>query len=141
MSIRPKAAPPPPRAPITIWIEQGTNHRRRSSHFCRHHGSGFTELLAMAGARPLAPAAAAYAARPEESASAGEAPVAYAKLLAGDGTARGEAKVTQAADGLHVLVRAEGLTPRLHAVHVHTTGTCTPPDFVSAGGHWNPTDR
>ncbi|EQB06327.1 Cu-Zn family superoxide dismutase [Sphingobium wenxiniae] len=99
------------------------------------------KFVSMAWALPLFTTVAACATVPEESASAGEAPVAYAKLLAGDGTARGEAKVTQAADGLHVLVRAEGLTPGLHAVHVHTTGTCTPPDFVSAGGHWNPTDR
>ncbi|KEQ54480.1 superoxide dismutase family protein [Sphingobium chlorophenolicum] len=67
------------------------------------------------------------------------APVAHARLLAGDGSARGEATVTQATDGLHVLVRAQGLTPGMHAVHVHTVGSCTPPDFASAGGHWNPT--
>lgn len=69
------------------------------------------------------------------------APVASAKLLAGDGAARGEAAVTEAADGLHVLVKAQGLTPGMHAVHVHMTGTCTAPDFASAGGHWNPTGR
>jgi len=69
------------------------------------------------------------------------APVAKAKLLAGDGAARGEAVVTEAADGLHVVVKAQGLTPGIHAVHVHTTGTCTGPDFASAGGHWNPTGR
>jgi Cu-Zn family superoxide dismutase len=26
-----------------------------------------------------------------------------------------------------------------HGFHIHTTGTCTPPDFTSAGGHFNPT--
>jgi superoxide dismutase, Cu-Zn family len=74
------------------------------------------------------------------SASANVTP-ATATLNAADGSSRGEAKVTEAADGLHVVVQAVGLTPGLHAVHVHTTGTCTPPDFVSAGGHWNPTGR
>jgi Cu-Zn family superoxide dismutase len=69
------------------------------------------------------------------------APMAGAKLMAGDGAARGTASVTEAADGLHVLVKAQGLTPGLHAVHVHMTGTCTAPDFASAGGHWNPTGR
>lgn len=69
------------------------------------------------------------------------APVAKAKLLAGDGAARGEAVVTEAADGLHVVVKAQGLAPGIHAVHIHTTGTCTGPDFASAGGHWNPTGR
>lgn len=67
------------------------------------------------------------------------APMAHAKLLAADGSARGEAMVTQAADGLHVVVHAQGLTPGMHAVHVHTIGACTPADFASAGGHWNPT--
>lgn len=83
----------------------------------------------------------ACAAAPSSSGSAApaSAPTAHAKLVAGDGTARGEAVVTQATDGLHVLVRAQGLTPGMHAVHIHTTGSCTPPDFTSAGGHWNPT--
>lgn len=69
------------------------------------------------------------------------APMATAKLAAGDGSARGTATVTQAADGLHIVVNATGLTPGIHAVHVHTTGKCTGPDFTSAGGHWNPTAR
>lgn len=73
------------------------------------------------------------------SSAAATAPMAHAKILAGDGSSRGEAMVMQATDGLHVTVKAEGLTPGLHAVHIHTTGTCTPPDFTSAGGHWNPT--
>ncbi|MCI4589957.1 superoxide dismutase family protein [Sphingobium sp. BYY-5] len=69
------------------------------------------------------------------------APTAHAKLVAGDGSSRGQATVTEAPDGLHVLVKAQGLTPGIHAVHLHTTGTCTGPDFTSAGGHWNPTGR
>ncbi|WP_019052622.1 superoxide dismutase family protein [Sphingobium xenophagum] len=69
------------------------------------------------------------------------APMAGTKLMAADGSARGTASVTEAADGLHVLVKAQGLTPGIHAVHVHMTGACTAPDFTSAGGHWNPTGR
>lgn len=68
-------------------------------------------------------------------------PSAGATLQASDGSMRGRARVVEAADGLHVTVRASGMTPGLHAVHVHTTGSCTPPDFASAGGHWNPTGR
>ena len=69
------------------------------------------------------------------------APTAKAALVANDGAARGEAMITQSADGLRVRVRAAGLTPGAHAVHIHMTGRCTPPDFASAGGHWNPTGR
>lgn len=87
----------------------------------------------------LASACTATSSPTERAMPAAPAPTAHARLLAGDGSARGEATVTQAADGLHVLVRAQGLTAGMHAVHVHTTGVCTPPDFTSAGGHWNPT--
>jgi Cu-Zn family superoxide dismutase len=39
-----------------------------------------------------------------------------------------------------VLVRAmaHDLPPEFHGFHVHATGTCTAPDFTSAGGHYNP---
>ena len=89
-------------------------------------------------ALPLAMAATGCATMSDSTSSA--APRAGAKLMAGDGGARGEAMITQAADGLHVVVKAMGLTPGTHAVHIHTTGTCTGPDFTSAGGHWNPTN-
>lgn len=91
-------------------------------------------------AMPLAPLLAmSLSACATTSATTVAAPTAQAKLAAGDGSPRGTATVTQAADGLHVVVKALGLTPGIHAVHVHTTGTCTGPDFTSAGGHWNPT--
>ena len=31
-----------------------------------------------------------------------------------------------------------GLSPGAHGVHLHTTGSCTAPDFASAGAHLNP---
>lgn len=69
------------------------------------------------------------------------APSAGTTLAAVDGTARGNASVVQTADGLRVTVRAMGITPGEHAVHIHTVGVCAAPDFMSAGGHWNPTMR
>jgi Cu-Zn family superoxide dismutase len=36
-----------------------------------------------------------------------------------------------------VLARVGGLPPGFHGFHIHTTGECTPPDFMSAGGHLN----
>jgi Cu-Zn family superoxide dismutase len=91
-------------------------------------------------ALPLLGCVAGCATTSTEAASSA-APTAHASLLAGDGTARGEATVMEAPDGLHVVVKAQGLTPGIHAVHIHTTGACTGPDFVSAGGHWNPTGK
>lgn len=97
--------------------------------------------VAIAMVLPLAALASACATSSASSTepAAGTAPMAHAKLLGGDGAAKGSAMVTEAADGLHVVVKAQGLTPGMHAVHIHTTGVCTGPDFASAGGHWNPT--
>ena len=36
-------------------------------------------------------------------------------------------------------VKAKGLTPGLHAIHIHEKADCASPDGKSAGGHWNPT--
>ncbi|PZU56516.1 MAG: superoxide dismutase [Sphingobium sp.] len=66
-------------------------------------------------------------------------PVAKAALLAGDGSAKGEAKVVETPKGLEVMIHVTGLPAGTHAAHIHTTGACTAPDFTSAGGHWNPT--
>jgi Cu-Zn family superoxide dismutase len=41
--------------------------------------------------------------------------------------------------GVRVRVEAAGLAPGTYAVHVHAVGRCDPPDFQSAGPHWNPT--
>lgn len=32
-----------------------------------------------------------------------------------------------------------GLTPGIHAIHIHEKADCSSPDGKSAGGHWNPT--
>ncbi len=40
--------------------------------------------------------------------------------------------------GVIATVHVEGLEPGTHAVHFHERGRCDPPDFESAGGHFNP---
>jgi Cu-Zn family superoxide dismutase len=37
-----------------------------------------------------------------------------------------------------VFARVHDLPPGFHGFHIHTTGDCEPPDFMSAGGHFNP---
>jgi len=64
---------------------------------------------------------------------------AMADIVDGQGQTKGRAMLMQGKDGIHVTVEGVGLPPGVHAVHIHTTGACTAPDFKSAGGHWNPT--
>jgi superoxide dismutase, Cu-Zn family len=40
--------------------------------------------------------------------------------------------------GVQVIARMRGLPAGFHGFHIHTTGMCTG-DFMSAGGHYNPT--
>lgn len=62
---------------------------------------------------------------------------ASAALMDGQGSMRGSVTITEGAD-ITVQVRAMGLAPGLHAVHIHAVGRCDAPDFATAGPHWNP---
>lgn len=43
-------------------------------------------------------------------------------------------------NGIVTLVaKITGLTPGVHAIHIHEKSDCTAADGSSAGGHWNPT--
>jgi Cu-Zn family superoxide dismutase len=53
----------------------------------------------------------------------------------------GTARLNQAGNVVRILVEARGLPPGLHAVHVHAVGKCEPPDFTSAGPHFNPANK
>lgn len=50
----------------------------------------------------------------------------------------GEISFTQKKSGVTMLVKAENLTPGIHAIHIHEKGDCSAKDASSAGGHWNP---
>ena len=70
------------------------------------------------------------------------APKAQATLISTSGKVVGVASFTQRSNGSVVVsIRAHGLQPGTHGLHVHTTGVCAPgqnPPFGSAGGHFNP---
>jgi len=68
---------------------------------------------------------------------------ATATLKNAQGVEIGTATLTPAAQGTAVMINASltKLPPGTHAFHVHTVGTCTPPDFASAGGHFNPAGK
>lgn len=64
---------------------------------------------------------------------------AVATLQDAEGNPVGTATFTQ--DGDQVTAVFEVTVPGasgMHGIHVHETGECTPPDFTSAGGHFNP---
>ncbi|WP_417594902.1 superoxide dismutase family protein [Parasphingorhabdus sp.] len=64
--------------------------------------------------------------------------VARAALVGADQTEYGEVIVAQGDNGLLVNIKAKGMSPGAHGVHIHEFGKCEGPDFKSAGGHWNP---
>jgi Cu-Zn family superoxide dismutase len=63
---------------------------------------------------------------------------ATAMLTDAGGAGKGTASVSQSAEGLRLVVEASGLSQGAHGLHLHMTGRCDPPDFTSAGSHWNP---
>src|SRR5918995_4795689 len=66
---------------------------------------------------------------------------AYAELKTGDGKAVGTATLREVTGGVVIQVQVKGLTPGLHAIHVHAVGKCEAPAFTSAGGHFNPAQK
>ena len=66
---------------------------------------------------------------------------AVADLKDKDGRSVGMATLRDATGGVLVSVEVKGLTPGLHAVHVHAVGKCEGPGFTSAGGHFNPAQK
>ncbi len=64
---------------------------------------------------------------------------ATAEIMDADGEMVGTAHMTETGAGVLVYVEVmDGVEPGLHGVHIHETGICTPEDFTSAGGHFNP---
>ena len=62
-------------------------------------------------------------------------------LLNATGQSIGTVRAWQTAGGVSFRISASGLPHGLHGVHVHAVGRCDPPDFKSAGAHWNPVGR
>jgi Cu-Zn family superoxide dismutase len=53
----------------------------------------------------------------------------------------GTVRAWQTAGAVAFRIEAAGLSHGVHGLHVHAVGRCDPPDFASAGPHWNPADR
>jgi Cu-Zn family superoxide dismutase len=62
-------------------------------------------------------------------------------LVNSAGQSIGTVRAWQTAGGVSFHISASGLPHGLHGIHVHAVGRCDPPDFASAGPHWNPAGK
>ena len=62
-------------------------------------------------------------------------------LVNAGGQSVGTVRAWQTAGGVTFRIDAAGLPHGIHGLHVHSVGRCDPPDFSSAGPHWNPAGR
>ena len=63
---------------------------------------------------------------------------AAVELRNAEGQTVGHADISQQTEGVRITVNVKGLTPGMHGIHIHAVSTCSPPNFTSAGGHYNP---
>ena len=68
-------------------------------------------------------------------------PVASGTFRNAAGDRVGLATLSDSGGILQLGLSASDLTPGPHGLHFHAQGTCTPPDFASAGPHFNPEHR
>ncbi|MFY4776890.1 superoxide dismutase family protein [Metabacillus sp. RGM 3146] len=59
-------------------------------------------------------------------------------LINTKGEKSGTAVLSETFKGINVHVIAKGLAPGEKAIHLHEKGICKIPDFMTAGGHFNP---
>jgi Cu-Zn family superoxide dismutase len=66
---------------------------------------------------------------------------ASVELQTSSGQSAGRATLTSTGDGVFISAQLRNLPEGMHAIHLHSVGRCDTPDFNSAGGHVNSTDR
>jgi superoxide dismutase, Cu-Zn family len=74
-----------------------------------------------------------------QGATAEDAATAKAALKDAKSQDVGVASFTQTQAGVLIRLSVRSMPGGEHAFHIHAVGKCEPPDFASAGGHFNPT--
>jgi Cu-Zn family superoxide dismutase len=69
------------------------------------------------------------------------AQTAQAELRDSEGGRVATAALAQVEEGVNISLEALKLPPGTHGFHIHAAGRCEPPDFSSAGPHFNPHGR
>jgi len=73
---------------------------------------------------------------------AGAEPVAaVADVADAAGRPAGAAMFSQGAEGVTVVAEVRNLPPGRHGIHLHRVALCEPPDFKTAGAHFNPFEK
>ena len=68
-------------------------------------------------------------------------PQAVAELRDAAGQSVGTATFVEDPTGVQVTVQVSALPSGEHGIHIHEAGRCDPPDFMTAGAHFNPSGR
>jgi superoxide dismutase, Cu-Zn family len=66
---------------------------------------------------------------------------AGAELRNAGGQVVGTVTLTQVGGAVRVVLEAQGLPAGAKGVHIHAVGKCDPPEFTTAGSHFNPQGR
>jgi superoxide dismutase, Cu-Zn family len=66
---------------------------------------------------------------------------AGADLKDKDGKQVGAATLIQTPEGVRIAITGYRLPPGPKGLHIHAVGTCQPPEFTTAGAHFNPTGK
>jgi Cu-Zn family superoxide dismutase len=85
-------------------------------------------------------AALLFAASPASTEGQKASPVYKASAVLKDASGKdvGTATFSTTPSGALLDLKLDGVPPGVHALHIHAVGKCEPPDFKSAGPHFNP---